>query len=39
MNELPRKNLSKSQLRVTMDTDSLDSLILSNPLLVQNEEM
>ena len=37
--ELSGNNFSKSQSCVIMDTDSLESLILSDPFLTENEEM
>ena len=39
INELSGNNFSKSQSCVIMDTDPLDSLILSDPYLTQNAEM
>ena len=39
INELSGNNFSKSQSCVIMDTDPLDSLILSDPFLTQNTEM
>ena len=39
INGLPGKSFSKSQSRVIMDTDSVDSLIVNDPFLIQNSEM